>query len=156
MLTPAETTKSCCDCGRKYPIAAFAKMRDGRSVYPDSYCRPCRNIRARAQHQKHRDKRLAYSAKIRHAIKAAVLVGYGNRCACCGETEALFLSVDHVNNDGAAHRAALGGRYIGMEKIRRQIIKDKFPPNFQVLCFNCNCAKGFFGRCPHERNTTNN
>jgi hypothetical protein len=22
---------------------------------------------------------------------------------------------------------------------------------FTILCFNCNCAKGIYGTCPHQR-----
>ena len=25
-----------------------------------------------------------------------------------------------------------------------------FPPGYQVLCHNCNQAKGFYGKCPHQ------
>ena len=35
-------------------------------------------------------------------IRDAVFSHYGgDRCACCGETEKLFLTLDHINNDGA-------------------------------------------------------
>ena len=30
------------------------------------------------------------------------------RCACCNEAMIEFLSVDHINNDGAKHRKNLG------------------------------------------------
>ena len=33
-----------------------------------------------------------------------VLDHYGRACSCCGETEPAFLTIDHVNNDGAEHR----------------------------------------------------
>lgn len=28
--------------------------------------------------------------------------------------------------------------------------KNNYPPGFQILCYNCNCAKGHFGYCPHN------
>ena len=67
-------------------------------------------------------------------------------CACCGEKEKQFLSLDHTNGGGNLHR-----REIGKGNICNWIIKNKFPQGFQVLCYNCNCAKGFFGKCPHKK-----
>ena len=34
--------------------------------------------------------------------------------------------------------------------IYRWLIKHKFPPGIQVLCHNCNLAKGYYGACPHQ------
>jgi hypothetical protein len=74
----------------------------------------------------------------------------GLRCACCGETEYEFLSLDHKYNDGAKHRRELGTRGNG-PKMLRWIRKNNYPPIFRVLCYNCNCTRGFLGYCPHER-----
>jgi hypothetical protein len=30
------------------------------------------------------------------------------------------------------------------------LIKENFPKEYQILCFNCNLALGFFGYCPHR------
>ena len=30
-------------------------------------------------------------------------------------------------------------------------IKNNFPKGFQILCHNCNIAKGHYGKCPHEK-----
>ena len=80
-------------------------------------------------------------------LKREVMDRYGGKCACCGESLLEFLTIDHVNNDGAEHRQRVGkGRRI------YQDIKDHdFPEGiYQVLCFNCNIAKGFYGYCPHN------
>jgi len=78
-------------------------------------------------------------------IKLEVLQAYGSVCACCGETEPDFLTMDHMNGGGTAHR----------HEIRRSIyswLKSRgFPKGYQVLCFNCNCGKGADGVCPHKR-----
>lgn len=76
--------------------------------------------------------------------KRIVLEHYGDKCTCCGETEPKFLTIDHINNDGHKHRHKLGSR------IYWDIIKNNFPSDLQILCFNCNCAKGIYGICPHE------
>lgn len=79
-----------------------------------------------------------------------VLDHYGARCACCGESNPLFLSVDHVNNDGAEHRASIG-QQASPSRVRKWIIEHGFPDGFQILCFNCNLGKARNGGvCPHQ------
>ena len=70
---------------------------------------------------------------------------YGRTCICCGESEFRFLTIDHINNDGATHRKAIGGNLYSW------LIKNQFPDGFQVLCFNCNHGKHLNGGiCPHQ------
>lgn len=79
-------------------------------------------------------------------IKKTIVSQYGGKCNCCGEQEIKFLSIDHINNDGAEHR-----KVIGRGKLYSWLIKNNFPKdNFQLLCFNCNVTKGFYGICPHQ------
>lgn len=67
-----------------------------------------------------------------------------NCCACCGEKEYQFLTVDHINSIGnKAHRKYGGHFYLWL-------VRHNFPEGFQVLCYNCNCSKGFYGKCPHQ------
>lgn len=74
------------------------------------------------------------------ATRKAVLDLLGGRCACCGETEYVFLDLDHVDDDGASDRKGKRGA------TWRLALQD--PDRFQVLCRNCNWAK-FRGGCPH-------
>jgi len=78
-------------------------------------------------------------------LRKEVLKHYGGKCACCGETTYEFLSIDHINGGGRKHR----------EEIYRLICpwlkKNNYPDGFQVLCFNCNQAKGIYGICPHQK-----
>lgn len=81
--------------------------------------------------------------------RMAVLTQYGGnppKCACCGEKETQFLSVDHINNDGVKDRKLHGGG-TGMY---RYLVREKFPRGIQILCYNCNLAKGRYGKCPHQ------
>lgn len=76
-----------------------------------------------------------------------ILEHYGNRCVCCGENEAKFLTLDHKNNDGAEHRREIG---YNRTHIISWILKNNYPDRIQLLCYNCNCAKGVYGKCPHQ------
>jgi hypothetical protein len=68
---------------------------------------------------------------------------YGGKCVCCGESNWAFLEFDHINNDGSIHRKNA--------KINAEwIIANGYPDYLQLLCANCNKAKGLYGRCPHN------
>lgn len=88
-------------------------------------------------------------------LRREVMMHYGGYvCACCGETEPLFLQLDHINNDGAEHRRSLGSKDNGKgfnTQTLRWIKLNGFPPGFQVLCANCNFGKALNGGvCPHQ------
>ena len=78
--------------------------------------------------------------------KLACFDRYGGRkCNCCGETELLFLQLDHIDNNGGRHR-----RKENIVSLYRWAKKKKYPPGFQVLCANCNFGKHMNGGiCPH-------
>lgn len=81
-------------------------------------------------------------------LKTEALAAYGNRCACCGEDAPEFLTIDHVHGDGRSHRREVGRGH----GIYRWLKKQGYPKDrFQILCFNCNCAKGTNMQCPHEK-----
>lgn len=84
----------------------------------------------------------------RERERAAVFEAYGGHiCACCGETQRIFLTIDHVENDGAAHRKQIKWGSEMFSWLRR----NNFPPGFQVLCRNCNWGKhANGGTCPHQ------
>lgn len=81
-------------------------------------------------------------------LKRAAIDTYGGVCACCGESDLEFLTIDHINNDGNKWRR---NGWSGGIKFYRQLKNAGYPKGeLQVLCFNCNCAKAFYGYCPHE------
>jgi hypothetical protein len=92
----------------------------------------------------------------RAKLKAQVFDHYGRMCACCGETETFFLTLGHVNGDGAAHRNRVSngqGRFAGSTSaLYLDIIRRGFPKDIRIECYNCNC--GAFrngGVCPHVK-----
>ena len=92
--------------------------------------------------------------------KQQVMNYYGGKCACCGISEICFLSIDHINNDGFKEKDRLNcrtgekirNRYTGGQLYNR-IIKNNYPKDLQIHCFNCNTAKQHNGGiCPHKTN----
>jgi len=82
-----------------------------------------------------------------------VLTHYSNsingvpQCACCGEFTYDLLTIDHtLDKEHYNHdKRCLGSDLVNW------IIKNDFPPNFQILCMNCNWGKYKFGICPHKK-----
>ncbi len=89
--------------------------------------------------------------RIRHAaIRAEMIAAYGSRCVCCGESEPIFLDLDHIKSDGHQHRKQIGR---GSGATYRYLKKLGWPRNgYQLLCANCNAGRARNGGvCPHGR-----
>ena len=82
-------------------------------------------------------------------LRLKIIDHYGRICNCCGETKLEFLTIDHINNDGAQHRRDLG-KGSSSYNVWLDIVRNNFPNNFQILCMNCNWSKGKYGYCPHQ------
>ena len=98
-----------------------------------------------------KDEIAIYRMKRYFEVKALVFKMYGNKCNCpgCDESNTKFLTIDHVNNDGAKHKMKSGRRLSGMP-IYLWAINNDFPDTLQLLCWNCNCGKQWNGgTCPH-------
>ena len=89
--------------------------------------------------------------KYNQKLRLEVLIHYGGnppKCACCGESHIEFLTIDHIHGGGRKHSKITG---LGTS-FYKWLRKNNFPDGFQVLCWNCNCAKGHYGYCPHDQN----
>lgn len=113
----------------------YLRTRDQQIAYGKEY----RKINAEWRNQKERD-------KSRH-LRMEILLAYGGKCSClgCNEWRYEFLTMHHIDNDGASHRKEI--KYGSMYE---WIKAHDLPLNFRVLCWNCNLALGKYGYCPHE------
>lgn len=133
--------KTCTKCNLPQPTTEFSKHPNGKGGL-QPVCKTCNRARCQVW---------------RNELKHQVFDYFGAKCACCGETEFLFLTLDHKHNDGAEHRRQLArgrsGRTASPDTVYRELVKTNFADadRFQVLCYNCNCAKrGNGGVCPHQ------
>ena len=110
---------------------------------------------------KTREKLLVYK------IRLKVLQYYSKRlsksdipcCRCCGESYIEFLAIDHIAGrkqmDSKPELVKLG--YSSLKRgqvLHKWVIENNFPKGFQILCHNCNYAKGIVrnkNKCPHEK-----
>ncbi len=80
--------------------------------------------------------------KYNQKIKREVLEHYGNcQCVRCPTNNVACLSLDHVDNDGCAHRKQI--KCAAGSKFYLWVKKNGFPnsPRLQVLCMNCQFIK---------------
>ena len=139
---------TCTNCGEAKPNDEFYVRKTGPSK--GGYLRKCK-VCSRAQ----------TLDRVR-AARDEVYSWFGGRCNCngCEVSEPMFLSIDHINNDGAEHRRALAGTplftHVSNHRSSGRITnwlkrnpdqKDRF----QLLCLNCNMGKyRNRGSCPRE------
>lgn len=97
--------------------------------------------------ESHKEWRKLWSREYRLKKKKEVLDYYGGECSCCGEKEMDFLTIDHIDGNGNKHR-----KEIRTKSMTYWLKMNKFPPGFQVMCFNCNCGRSINkGVCPHKK-----
>ncbi len=90
-------------------------------------------------YKKNAEKRREYARQRNKDQKELVYNHYGRKCCHCGIEDMRVLTIDHINNDGAAHRKKLFNN--GGNSFNRWLCKNNFPEGFQTLCRNCNWIK---------------
>lgn len=134
--------KACCHCG---------KPADSKGA--PSYCRLCWNARQREWNKRNPVRHAAINKKIRIKRKQEVIDAYGGKCACCQETTYEFLTIDHINGGGRKHLQDIK-RIHGLH-FYTWLRNNNFPKtDFRLLCWNCNCALGHYGYCPHTKQSS--
>lgn len=57
------------------------------------------------------------------------------------------MQIDHIDGKGHQHKQKSGRRYKG-EPLYRWLRRNNYPEGFQILCADCNTAKGTKSECP--------
>lgn len=127
-------------------------VRCTREAAPDSrYCQPCRDGQARRGarwYAKNAEYLRAQRRDLRRGQRLDALHHYGGVCKCCGEPRSIFLTIDHVDGNGAEHRRELASK--GGPRFVDWLRRSGWPEGYQVLCWNCNLARAIAGSCPHQ------
>lgn len=127
-------TEGLCHCGRK--------LNNGFLT-----CSTCRKRVTRWAHANPIDAK-ASSDNYRRSVLERTFNHYGWACACCGESNPGFLTIDHVNGGGNKHRKEVGGG----NAFYAWLIRQGYPDGYQTLCYNCNCGRAHNNDiCPHVR-----
>lgn len=151
----------------EYNKKYYGRTRDERLAQKrDYYSRNREQIREKAARYRedNREKVCDYARRRYHAdpeamrerqrqrnrqLKEAAFAACGGpRCACCGESQPAFLTIDHVNGCTKEQRKREG---LGTS-FYRWLKKNGYPAGYQVLCFNCNMGREVNGgECPHRQ-----
>ena len=113
------------------------KVYGASLLLPTNECKSCE--RTRKEVARKRDRKL-------------VLEHYGGvppKCQCCGEVIDGFLTLDHEAEETKIAKQNESRR--SGTVLYQWLVSKEFPPGYAVLCFNCNCAKGIYGICPHQK-----
>ena len=141
-----EEVRTCKVCGETKPITSF-RLEKGR--WRKHTCQKCVKHRYFVSHK---EQIRQYTRDREKLVKQEVINHYGGRCACCGESDPRFLTMDHKNGGGRKHQ-----KEIKKTRFFMWVKRNNFPDYLQVLCFNCNCGRSVNGGiCPHKDNYKNN
>lgn len=135
--------KICAKCFRELPVSYFVQSKKLKNGYK-SYCKECKHVCWQLS---------------QWCNKMEFVLAYGGKCQCCGETELEFLTLEHIDGKGSAHRKKVGKG----SKQYKDLKKKNYPKDkYTVLCFNCNWSerykhfktkisvKTLKGFCPHK------
>lgn len=162
MTIPCQDLKRCSKCGEEKPYGEFYRQHNftakSKRTSVMAECKICTIKRSslRKYGERYDELRIqenAYFRAKRIRVRDAAFAAYGGyKCVCCGETEPLFLTLDHINNDGADFRRKIKGKRTAAGfHTYMWLAKNGFPPVVQVLCMNCNHGKRMNnGVCPHQ------
>lgn len=156
--------QKCVKCLEIKPLEAFAVRKDsGRRRRECKTCHSKVTVNWRRQryatdpefHKRRKTENAKAAADRRWRFRMKALQVYSKSdipfCACCGTVEIDFLTLDHINGGGRRHQDELeAAGYTRGSGIFKWLADKNYPIGFRVLCFNCNCARGIYGRCPHE------
>ena len=111
--------------------------------------------------ERHKSKEyILTNKKRRETVKSKVFSAYSKRiskseipcCNCCGLNDNLdFLAIDHI--EGRKNLSEEEKNLKG-QPLYGWLVKHHYPKGYQVLCHNCNFAKGIKknnNKCPHEK-----
>ena len=145
-----ERSRVCRECTAERHASWYKQNRDRLAVmdrerYHLKKCDP-----------KAQETRRARNKRYYNNIRDKTIITYGGfRCSCecgCSVSEPMFLTLDHINNDGAEHRriltknSATRGAGLGLY---HHLKRNGFPPGLRVLCSNCNHGRyRNGGTCP--------
>jgi hypothetical protein len=138
-------SKICTKCHIEKPAAEFFRRGNGPTGYLlRGSCKACLTEANRIWQRDNSIRRSKGKRERRQQIRKEFLAMYGNKCVCCGESQVEFLTLEHRQGQ-IGIKSKQTGRDAYSEATKKLDL-DKF----EILCMNCNHAKGRYGYCPHK------
>ena len=126
--------KKCEFCGKLFSFIRKTKRFCSSNCQKNNWVvnNKTRNKKNRDAWYKRTNKTMTY---YNNKNKEDVFNHYGNKCADCGESDSIVLSIDHLNGGGKKHRDGLGG---SGDVFYRWLKNNDYPEGFELVCRNCN------------------
>jgi len=145
----------CRVCNTEKPVEEFGLVGGKFGTSRHRVCIPCQRYLAKKSTQRKQAENLKRYGNVRspssqekrqmfnRARRIEAISLFGGKCECCGETRIEFLTFDHKNGRK--------GDTATSQSLVKKILAAGYPNDeYRVLCWNCNCAIGVYGYCPHE------
>src|ERR1700686_4807799 len=75
----------------------------------NNICKMCAKIDRKTRYTANSIQENQTSQKYRNNLKTEIISNYGGKCECCGEDHIEFLTIDHINQNGAEDRERITG-----------------------------------------------
>lgn len=136
------SSKTCTKCKKSLPLDDFYPSKSAADrLHP--WCRSC-TLEKNKQYYKD--------------VKQEMIDAYGGKCVCCGENRPEFLTIDHISDNGRMER----DKYLKYGSSFYHLLRKRGFPSvwtdsdgtvyeYALSCYNCNCARGTYGYCPHSK-----
>jgi 5-methylcytosine-specific restriction endonuclease McrA len=159
-MTETKDERKAKEKARSQTPEARAKQKARRNI-PEVHAKQLEYMKKwrEENREKHRAGSRRWANKTRLERKQKVFSHYSNgsqKCACCGVKGLEFLTLDHIiprkkmESDLQLMKMGYSAKLQGKD-LYYWLEKNNFPSGFQILCWNCNFAKGSLGKCPHEK-----
>ena len=147
----------CKACGKEYDREYRRKNRDAYNARQRKRKVSWSNekkeaIKAYQKEYRQRNKNTLRIKKREYAKRTRLegISEYGGKCGCCGELHPEFLTIHHIN--GRLEEDQERGYRITGQRMWANLKKRGWPKeDYELLCFNCNCAIAIYGECPHRK-----
>lgn len=145
-------------CVAHMNAAILRRRANSRYKKENGLCDKCKNTPAEhnmSMCRMHLDKYADAISERNRKLKLETFNAYGGpHCAClrCPQRELEMISmltIDHINGGGNKHRKEISKDRGGV-CFYRWLKQNKYPPGYQVMCWNCNLSKRY-GPCEHTQ-----
>ena len=132
---------NCIKCNYGLTDQSWNKSYKMRNLH---ICKFCESKRIKEYNKNLNQEKINYKIErkriLRLKLRFETMLAYGNECVHCRTNKILFLTLDHINNNGHFDRRSIGAGVEFYAFLKRLGYPGK-GTQLQILCHNCNALK---------------